>query len=131
MIGGGPIPIVPLTPANARLRVTNGPGAGKVFALEKMRILVGRTYPPAILVDVDLRECELGASPMISRRHAELQWVDGDLELVDLGSANGTYVDGSRLSAPGPRSPSPPTKLGLGAKIKFGNVELEVIRSEA
>ena len=130
MIGGGPIPVVQRTPTNARLKVTNGPGAGKVFSLDKMKLLVGRSDPPAILVDVDLRECELGGSPMISRRHAELQWVDGDLQLVDLGSANGTYVDGTRLTAQTPKHPSQPVKLGAGVRIRFGNVELEVVRGE-
>ena len=77
-----------------------------------------------------LRECELGGPPMISRRHAELQWVDGDLQLVDLDSANGTYVDGTRLTAQTPKSPSQPVKLRDGVRIKLGNLELEVVRGE-
>ena len=122
--------MVQLTPTNARLKVLNGPGAGQVFSLDRVRILVGRSDPPAILVDVDLRECELGGPPMISRRHAELQWVDGDLQLVDLDSANGTYVDGTRLTAQTPKSPSQPVKLRDGVRIKLGNLELEVVRGE-
>src|SRR5690242_14448053 len=130
MIGGGSIPMVQLTPQNARLRVGNGPGVGKLFSLQKMRIVVGRNDPPTISVDIDLCECELGCSPMISRRHAELQWVDGDLQLVDLGSANGTYVNDSRLSGQTPKSPSTPVNLRSGNRIKFGNIELEVICGE-
>lgn len=41
-------------------------------------------------------------SPKASGEHAGLYWVDGGWELRDLGSRNGTYVDGRRL-APGER----------------------------
>lgn len=34
----------------------------------------------------------------ISRRHAELTFADGQFWITDLGSANGTYVNGDRIS---------------------------------
>jgi pSer/pThr/pTyr-binding forkhead associated (FHA) protein len=130
VIGGGPIPMVRLTPDNARLRVMNGPESGRIFSLDKMRVIVGRSDPPAIMVDVDLRECELGTPPMVSRRHAELQWVNGQLQLIDLGSANGTLVDGSRVSGQVLGSPADPVMLKSGSILTFGNLELEVVRDE-
>jgi EAL domain-containing protein (putative c-di-GMP-specific phosphodiesterase class I) len=39
-------------------------------------------------------------SPTVSREHAELTVVDRQLLLRDLGSTNGTYVNGSRIQAP-------------------------------
>src|SRR5689334_10026102 len=33
----------------------------------------------------------------VSRRHAEIQVSDGDVRIVDLGSANGTRVNGGRI----------------------------------
>lgn len=33
----------------------------------------------------------------VSRRHAEVSWTGGHLEVVDLGALNGTYVDGVRV----------------------------------
>jgi pSer/pThr/pTyr-binding forkhead associated (FHA) protein len=65
----------------------------------------------------------------VSRRHAELQWIDGDIHVVDLHSANGTTVDGQRLhcSASGP---SEPQSLRAGSKLKFGTLEAEVVRDD-
>ena len=45
-------------------------------------------------------ECHVRVdSPKISGEHAGLYWVNGGWELRDLGSRNGTYVDGRRLTA--------------------------------
>lgn len=33
--------------------------------------------------------------PGVSRRHAELRWSQGDVELIDLGSTNGITVNGT------------------------------------
>jgi pSer/pThr/pTyr-binding forkhead associated (FHA) protein len=91
--------------------------------------LLGRNDPNTT-VDIDLGTCELSDPPKLSRRHAELQWVNGELELIDLGSTNGTFVDGQQLQPLGNRQPSAPVKLKIGSKIHLGNLELEVIRHE-
>lgn len=52
----------------------------------------------------------------ISRRHAELRRAGDTWELTDLGSANGTYVNGARLQKP--------TKLKHGDQIRLGNTLL-------
>jgi two-component system, NtrC family, response regulator AtoC len=70
--------------------------------------------------DVDIRIDEIA----ISRRHARLE--NGDsLILEDLGSANGTRVDGRRL-APGER-----VELAAGTTIKLGTVAVVVCRPGA
>ena len=38
------------------------------------------------------------AVPAVSSQHARLSWHGGQLVLEDLGSANGTYVNGERVS---------------------------------
>ena len=47
-------------------------------------------------------ECEVSFDPQrdidASSRHAELRTVDGGWVLVDLGSSNGTYVHGHRIT---------------------------------
>ena len=47
-------------------------------------------------------ECEVSFDPQrdidASSRHAELRTVDGGWVLVDLGSSNGTYVEGRRIT---------------------------------
>src|SRR5207302_7712407 len=53
----------------------------------------------------------------VSRRHAQLARDDrGHYRLEDLGSANGTFMDGARVSSP--------TLLRDGSKLRFGDVEL-------
>src|SRR6185295_19374979 len=36
--------------------------------------------------------------PTISRRHAEVSLVPGGVEILDLGSSNGTFVNGDRVT---------------------------------
>lgn len=53
-------------------------------------------------------------SDLISRRHCELTLVDGEAYIRDLGSTNGTFVDGRRLEG------GEPVKAEWGAEIRFG-----------
>ncbi len=117
-----------LTPDTSFIRIANGRGKGKQFSLNKMNTLIGRADPPDVLPDIDLTDCELEPTPMISRRHAILQWANGQLQIIDLHSNNGTWVDGDRLNSE-PNLPSPPSILKVGSKIKLANLELEIIRN--
>jgi len=71
------------------------------------RHLVGRSR------QADLRMNE----PTVSGEHAVLRWTGREWELHDLGSRNGTVVDGRRL-APGER-----VALARGASITFGHAD--------
>lgn len=113
-------------PETAVLRVMNGPGAGCLFPLDRLLLLVGRSDPPAIVVDIDLAECELSLPPKVSRRHAELQWVDGELQITDIGSSNGTWVDDNRLVSADGGPLSAPARLTPGSRIRFANVACEI-----
>ncbi len=77
------------------------------------RYLVGRDPSAAIVLD----------SPWISERHAELLGGDAPC-IVDLGSRNGTEVDGVRLQA------HVPWPLSSGSVVKLGRVSMLVSRSE-
>ena len=59
-------------------------GAGSTFELQTPVTLLGRG------TDCDLRLVDAG----VSRHHAELRVEDGQVVLVDLGSTNGTLVNG-------------------------------------
>lgn len=50
----------------------------------------------------------------VSGRHAELKAEDGDFTLVDLGSTNGTFVNGERLEPSTPRPVTPEDDILLG-----------------
>jgi pSer/pThr/pTyr-binding forkhead associated (FHA) protein len=62
--------------------------------------------------DLDIDDVEL------SRRHAVVRRFANRLQVEDLGSTNGTFVDGSRIAEP--------TLLGGGAEIKIGTTVLVV-----
>jgi len=119
---------LPLTPETAALRLLNGPAAGRTYPLTALRLLIGRSDPKAAIhADIDLTDCEQGATPKVSRRHAELQWADETLRLTDLGSANGTWHNSERLAPTRGNPISACVSLALGDHIRFANLEFEVI----
>ena len=67
-----------------------------VFYIDKDIVLVGRASPAdGIVPEVDLGSLPLAGS--ISCRHARLVRGGEEVLLEDLGSANGTFVNGERL----------------------------------
>ncbi len=74
---------------------------------EPVRIFIGRAPECAIR----LRD------QLVSRRHAELVWTGETLQVVDLGSANGTLVDGVRTAG---------ARLQGGETIMVGTTLLHV-----
>ncbi len=60
------------------------------------------------------RECDglLLADPQVSRRHLALDVVDGRVVVTDLGSTNGSTVDGRRITAPIPLTPGSVVQCG-------------------
>jgi predicted Zn finger-like uncharacterized protein len=58
-----------------------GPDAGKIFEIDKPRVVIGRANADIILSDT---EC--------SRQHAAIEVSEEKAVLIDLGSTNGTYV---------------------------------------
>jgi RND superfamily putative drug exporter len=55
----------------------------------------------------------LDGDPECSRNHARIQSVDGEPVIEDLGSANGTYVNGNRISGPTPLKPGDSIWVGM------------------
>lgn len=71
------------------------------------RLLVGRSSTCSLRLD-DLH---------VSGEHATIVWTGGRWEIRDLGSRNGTWVDGTRLT------PGDAAVLTAGARVAFGNLE--------
>ena len=85
-----------------------GPRVGARYELHGGEWSVGRE-PTNDFVLPDLQ---------VSRRHAVLRIGDGRVEVHDLGSTNGTFVNGERLGAP--------RALGPGDAVRFGQTDLAV-----
>ncbi|MBL7162404.1 MAG: FHA domain-containing protein [Anaerolineales bacterium] len=78
----------------------------------------GRVYPLNIGVTKVGRARESHVwleSDKVSRDHAELHRTDDALEIIDLGSTNGTFINNEQLQANQPRA------LGVGDEIRFGD----------
>lgn len=118
---------LPLNPRTAGLRCVTGPRAGETIALQAMNLVFGRSSPMLAPVGVDLVAYESSSPGVTSRRHAELSWEGGRLVVRDLGSSNGTYVNGSRLELVGPERISEPHGLNRGDRLRFANVEFEIV----
>ncbi len=78
----------------------------------------GREQPIRPGENVVGREADiLVADPKVSRRHAALHSTEGAIEVEDLGSTNGTLLNGDRLE------PNVRRALDQGDKVSFGGVE--------
>jgi len=64
--------------------------AGQVYPLERTMIYIGRTGENDLVLP----------EQAVSRRHASIQQVSQGWLLTDLGSTNGSYVDGQRIQEP-------------------------------
>ncbi len=85
-----------------QLIMRSGPTPGAAFTLEGDQITIGRDSANGITIN----------DAEISRRHARLTFQGGKYVLEDLGSTNGTFVNGQRLA--GPRV------LKTGEVVSFG-----------
>ena len=97
-------------PQAASLRVVTGELAGTTVEVTG-ELLIGRADADLTLDDAE-----------VSRRHAIVRQAAGKLQIEDLGSSNGTFVDGARIAAP--------TALEDGSKLTIGTTEL-VVESHA
>jgi hypothetical protein len=75
------------TDTSRRLELVTGSETGRIVRLNPPSLVIGRG------TDADLRLPDTG----VSRRHAQLHIRD-NVELVDLGSTNGTSVNGQRIA---------------------------------
>ena len=102
------------------LRFEGPDSAGRKHTFEvSMEKLVGQSQGMCIGRAAD--QCELVVPhPTVSRRHAKLSLAGEALQVEDLGSTNGTAVNGTVLKA------GAPVALQAGSKLRLGDVELVV-----
>ena len=92
-----------------RAEAEDDPVLREIDLRRKRRVLIGRGED----CDVQL------ASDRVSRHHCEITFQDGHAELKDLGSTNGTYLDGRRLG-------DKPLQVSIGTPIKVGATTFEL-----
>jgi hypothetical protein len=73
-----------------KLSVRQGPRPNLVFELDAESYIIGREAGNEIVIE----------DPQVSRRHAQLTRQGASYLLEDIGSTNGTYVNGKRVTAP-------------------------------
>src|SRR4051794_12089080 len=89
--------------AGETLKVTAGNATGQDIQLEQ-ELVIGRATPGA---------GSLGGDGEISRVHARVyRDASGRLSVEDLGSTNGTFVNGSRITASTPLRPGDQVRVG-------------------
>ena len=93
------------------LRMEAGPLAGHQFEVES-ELVVGRTSADIVIDD-----------PELSRQHAIVRLVDGVLQIEDLRSLNGTWVNGERINDV--------TPLHAGDVVAVGGTTIVVERDAA
>lgn len=95
---------------SALLQIMSGGREGEEVPLGTS-LVIGRGGADLVLDD-----------PEVSRRHAEVRRVQSGFEIEDLGSRNGTLVDGAATAGVAPLRP--------GSRIRIGHTEL-VLRVDA
>ena len=101
--------------ALASLARVAGPLQGQELAVPAPVVTLGRAAACDVVIDDD----------SVSARHARLEFASGGWSITDLGSVNGTAVEGARLA------PEQATPLPYGATVRLGGVQLQFREVEA
>ena len=92
----------------AKLIVASGKSAGRAISIKRNRLLIGRA-----------EECDVRPlSEDVSRRHCEVLVGPAEVWVADLGSRNGTFVNGARIAEK--------TQVVDGDIVRVGTLELKV-----
>ncbi len=98
----GPTSLSDGTYLAATLEVVEGPDKGRLHIFDNNGGTIGRSGDADLMLE----------DPNLSRRHAEVIYDDGAFLLEDLGSTNGTRVDGVRIQGP--------VELGRRCRVHLG-----------
>ena len=92
----------------ALLIVLSEPRLGSRVLLAETPVEIGRGATDGLMLDAD----------SVSRRHARVEWTGTNHRIVDTGSTNGTFVNGSRIQG---------HELRDGDRVQIGKVLLKYI----
>ena len=86
-------------------------GQLREYPLDVAQVFIGRAEGNRVVID----------HVSVSRRHARLDFLNGQALLEDLQSATGTYVSGQRLG------PAAPRAIAAGESLRFGDCQATFI----
>ena len=92
----------------AAILEVQGFGATREYLLSGCPVLLGRAEDNTIVLD----------DASVSRHHVRIEWLEGHPHLTDLGSANGTLINGAAVAANAPK------RLVFGDGIQIVDFEL-------
>ena len=107
---------------NSRLRIEIEGGPEPIIIKPRQEVIFGRRDPATgAMPDVDLTPYA-GYRMGVSRRHAAIRASDDNhLDLWDLGSSNGTFLNGQRLSA------HRPYRMHDGDRLRLGQMTVRIL----
>ena len=76
--------------SGSQLVMREGPQPGQTFILDRDSLVVGRDPSSDIVI----------SDPQVSRQHARIRYQGGLTVIEDMGSTNGTFVNGMQLTSP-------------------------------
>lgn len=98
-----------------RLVLKSGPNSGQTFELGTDEVIIGRDVNANFVI----------SDPEVSRRHSRVYLQGANYVIEDLGSTNGTVVNGQRLAGPYILSPGEIIVLGEHTQVLFEKVVLD------
>ncbi|MFN8447118.1 MAG: FHA domain-containing protein [Anaerolineae bacterium] len=97
------------TKARFSLRMIAGPSTGTIFPLSGNTMVVGRDVSSDLVIQ----------DPEISRRHLRLRFIGNGYHVEDLGSTNGTFVNGDTVNQSRCLEPNDLIQLGTMVQVQY------------
>src|SRR5512139_40365 len=98
-----------------QLIMRSGPTPGAAFTLEGDQLTIGRDSTNEIVIN----------DAEVSRKHARLTFQGGKYVLEDLGSTNGTFVNGQRLTSATVLKPGDVVSLGEQIVLMYEGLSVD------
>ncbi len=105
-------PLAEQPPDGFSLLIQDGRGLHLTALFPNRSVVLGRDPSSDVVVDAE----------GLSRRHASFRAVEGAVEVTDLGSRNGTFLAGQRLTT---------QQVTVGAEVTLGSAVVVIVRGTA
>jgi hypothetical protein len=102
-------------PGQYQLVMRSGPTPGAVYPLEGEQLMIGRDSSNAVAIN----------DAEVSRRHARLTFQGGKYVIEDLGSTNGTFINGQRLTGPHVLKPGDVVAFGEQIVLMYDAINID------